>query len=102
MVLTSEDGSLSMKYDEKFLYFYARQEGFDPQEDTLYIPLDITPKTGSTYCQNYGLTFEQACDFIISIDGADNSRIMVQERYEVLKAVYWEAYYIADPYISPP
>ena len=27
---------------------------------------------------------------------------MVQERYEVLKAVYWEAYYIADPYISPP
>lgn len=102
VVLTSEDGSLSMKYDEKFLYFYARQEGFDPQEDTLYIPLDITPKTGSTYCQNYGLTFEQACDFIISIDGADNSRIMVQERYEVLKAVYWEAYYIADPYISPP
>lgn len=95
-------GSLSMKYDEKFLYFYAQWEGFDPERDTLYIPIDTTPKTGSTYCQNYDITFERPCDFLIRIHGENDSRVMVQERYEVLKAVYWESYYIVDPYVSPP
>lgn len=97
----SADGlELSMKYDEKFLYFYA--EGFDPETDTLCIPLDITPKTGSTFCKNYGLSFDRACDFVIAIDGRDNSRVVVQERYEVLKAIYWESYYVLDPYINHP
>ena len=55
--------------------------------DTLYIPIDTTPKTGSTYCENYDLTFERPCDFVICIDGRDNSRVVVQERYEVLRAM---------------
>ena len=91
---------LSMKYDERFLYFYVN--GFDPQADTLYIPLDTTPKTGSTYCENYDIRFAQPCDFVIAIDGKDNSRVVVQERYEVLKAAYWESYYVLDPYINNP
>ena len=96
----SQDGlELSMKYDEKFLYFYAA--GFDPTTDTLYIPLDITPKTGSTYCENYGLRFQRPCDFVLSIDGTDNSRVVVQERYEVLREIYWESYYVYDPFINP-
>lgn len=97
----SGDGlTLRMKYDEKFLYFYA--EGFDPEQDTLYIPLDTTPQSGSTYCENYALRFARPCDFVISIDGTDNSRVVVQERYEVLRAVYWESYDVLDPYIDPP
>ena len=89
-----------MKYDERLLYFYVN--GFDPQADTLYIPLDTTPKTGSTYCENYDIRFAQPCDFVIAIDGQDNSRVVVQERYEVLKAAYWESYYVLDPYINNP
>ena len=96
-LMWAEDGlELSVKYDEKFLYFYA--EGFDPASDTLYIPIDTTPKTGSTYCRNYDLRFERACDFIIVIDGTDNSRVMVQERYEVLRAMYGEEYYAKNSY----
>lgn len=93
-----ENGTLrlSMKYDEKFLYFFA--EGFDPDADVLFIPLDITPKTGSTYCQNYDLSFTRPCDFVISIDGEDNSRVVVQERYEVLRAMYGEQYYAENPF----
>ena len=41
-------------------------------------------------------------DFVICIDGADNSRVIVQERYEVLKSTYWESYYVDDPYLDPP
>ncbi len=91
---------LSMKYDEKFLYFYA--EGFDPRAGAVYLPLDITPKSGSTYCENYGIGFARPCDFLIVIDGEENSRVVVQERYEVLKSTFWESYYVQDPYIDPP
>ena len=102
IVLEYENGSLSMKYDEKFIYFYVRGDDYDPESDKLYIPIDITPKSGSTYCQNYDITFERPCDFVISIDGRNNSRIVVQERYEALKSTYWENYYLEDPYIYPP
>ena len=61
ILLETDQGRLSMKYDEKFLYFYV--QGIDLAEDTLYIPIDTTPKTGSTYCKNYGLTFERPLRF---------------------------------------
>lgn len=98
VVLETDQGTLSMKYDEKFIYFYA--QGFDPETETLYIPIDTTPKTGSTYCENYDLTFERPCDFVIAIDGTDNSRVVVQERYEVLRAMFAREYYAYDPYLS--
>ncbi len=100
VVLETGGGSLSMKYDEKFIYFYA--QGFDPQAETIYIPIDTTPKTGTTYCENYGLTFERPVDFVLRIDGEENSRVVVQERYEVLKSTYWSSYYVGDPYLNPP
>ena len=102
VLLETEQGSLSMKYDEKFLYFYVEGAGFDPASDTLYLPIDTNPKLGSTYCENYNLAFSCPCDFVIRIDGDDNSELVVQERYEVLKSTYWEVYYVGDPYLNPP
>ena len=102
VILETDQGSLSMKYDEKFLYFYVEGDGFDPASDSLYIPIDTNPKLGSTYCQNYDLTLSRPCDFVIRIDGRDNSELVVQERYEALKSTYWESYYIKDPYLNPP
>lgn len=101
-VLELDNGSLSMKYDEKFLYFYVTGEGFDPTEDVLYLPIDITPHTGSPFCENYDLTFERDCDFVISIDGADNSRVLVQERYDVLRAMFLREIADEDAFTDPP
>lgn len=101
VVIKNRDMSVSMKYDEKFLYFLIYKEGFDPESDTLYIPIDTTPKTGSTYCEKYKLSFERASDFIIVIDGRDNSRIMVQECYEVLRAMYLHETEDRDAFIEP-
>ena len=97
-VIVSNGCRLQIQYDEKFLYFYA--EGFDPENDVLYIPLDITPKTGSTYCENYDLSLERACDFIICIDGKSNSRVLVQERYEVMRAMFLGATQGIDPFVN--
>ena len=101
VVLETEDGSLSMKYDEKFLYFYAEGRDFRTGEDILYIPIDTTPKTGSTYCENYDLTFERPCDFVICIHNVEDSRLMVQERYEVLRSTFSQETEQFDAFIEP-
>lgn len=101
-VVKSGDMDLSMKYDEKFLYFLVHKKNFDPENDTLYLPIDTNPKIGSTYCENYDVSFERASDFLMVISGKENSRIVVQERYEALMSTYANEYYAIDPYIDPP
>lgn len=101
LVFTGDGLSLSMKYDEKFLYFLAEKEDFSPEHDILYLPIDITPKTGSTYCQKYDISFVRPCDFLLVINGKDNSRLLVQERYEVLRAMYFHETEDRDPYLEP-
>ena len=95
LVWSGDEGDLYMKYDEKFLYFYG-----DARSGPVYIPIDTTPKSGSTYCQNYDLHFDRGVDFVISIDGEDNSRVVVQERYEVLRAMFSEEYYKLNAYFA--
>ncbi|WP_028829185.1 hypothetical protein [Proteocatella sphenisci] len=79
---------LSMKYDEKFIYLLAEKEGFDPNLDKLYIPLDITPKSGSKYMDKYKIKTSHSTDFMIEIDTENKSRIWVQERYNTTNAIY--------------
>lgn len=83
----NDNKDISVKYDEKFVYFKVHKQGLKENEK-IYIPINTTPKTGSTYCQNYDLKFDEDVDFVICIDGKENSRIVVQERYENLRAVY--------------
>ena len=100
VVFSKEDLSLSLKYDERFIYLLARKKDFDFENDTLYLPFDITPKSGSSYCENNGLLFDRAADFLLTINGKDNSRLQVQERYEALRSTYSENVYKFDTYIE--
>lgn len=102
LAIRFEDMELSIKYDEKFIYFLVKREGFQEEEDILYIPIDITPKSGSTYCKEYDVSFERACDFLMVIHGKERSRILVQKRYEALLSTYGGSYYRRDPYVNPP
>ena len=100
-VVFERDGlSLSFKYDERFIYLLAEKKGFDFEHDVLYLPIDVTPKTGSTYCENNGLLFDRPVDFLITINGKANSCIQVQERYEALRSTYSEEVYKFDTYIG--
>lgn len=94
----NEGLELSMKYDEKFIYFMIHKEAFEQENDTIFIPIDTNPKVGSTYCENYDAVFERACDFVIVIHGKDDSRIIVQERYEPLMSTYHQEVYAINPY----
>ena len=102
LVLENDGLRLSMKYDEKFLYFLIEKENFDPEEDVIYIPIDTTQKSGSTYCREEDVSFTRAADFLMILDGKENSRVLVQERYEVLRAMYYQDTHKEDPYLNPP
>lgn len=101
-IIDSQDMSVSMMYDEKFLYFLIKKEQLDPEKDVLYIPIDTTQQTGSTYCENYNISFERACDFLIVIAGKSDSCVLVQKRYEALLSTYGVECYGYDPYLDPP
>ncbi len=87
IVIDDGYGTLSMQYDEKYLYFLAEVPDFDSETDVLYLPVDTTPESGSTYCENYDLNFSRECDFVIRVAKGD-SRVVVQERYETLWAMH--------------
>ena len=98
--IQSGSTELSVKYDEKFMYFLVKKDGLDFENEVLYIPLDITPKTGSNYCKNFDVKFDRDADFVIVLDGKDNSRIMVQERYDALRSTYSKDIYKFDTYFK--
>lgn len=88
LVSSENDASLYMKYDEKFIYFMIKREKQD--QGKLYIPLDVTPKSGSKVAENLGITMSEAADFVIEIDEKTNSRVWVQERYDTVSALFYE------------
>lgn len=98
-LVAQQDGlSVSMKYDEKFLYFRIHKDGLQFGAETIYLPIDTTRKTGSSYCENNGLLFDRAADFLLVLDGKTNSRLLVQERYEALRSTYSENVWEFDTY----
>ena len=101
-VIGESDGrALSMKYDEKFVYLMVRGADVGPGTP-LYLPVDTTQKTGSTSSADPAVTFDRAADFLIVLDGLDESRVLVQERYEVVRATSLMATTGEDPYVDPP
>lgn len=102
VVMRDGDLSLSCKYDEKYLYFYIHQEGYQAGEEVLYLPVDTTPKSGSHTMRGTEGAFERAADFVLILDGKENSRILVQKRYEALRAIYSHLVYLEDAYLNEP
>ena len=100
IVASTNNAKLSIKYDECFLYFMVEKKDFDFENESIYIPIDITPKSGSNYCGNNGLKFDRAVDFLITINGKSNSSVKVQERYESLRSNYSVNVYGFNTYVK--
>lgn len=100
----AENGGLKLycKYDEKFLYFRVHGDGMDLGSEKIYIPVDVTPKSGSYYAQEQKLRFSNAADFLIILDGEDESRVLVQERYNAFNVIFAEDFSEPNPYQFPP
>ena len=100
-LVSEQDGlSVSMKYDEKFIYFRIHKDGLQFEEEAIYLPIDTKQKTGSSYCENNGLLFDRAADFLLVLDGSSNSRLLVQERYDTLRSTYAQNVRGFDTYVK--
>lgn len=74
--------SLSMKADEKYVYFLAKGLDQRNNHDAIHIALNVTPNSGALMYEN--VSFSQPVDFIIQINSKGNSQILVQDYYDVL------------------
>ena len=102
-VTAYDDGSyIGMKYDERYLYILAHVPGFDLDNDTIVLPLDITEKTGSNYFKEYEMKFEYPADFVLVLNGREDSQLLVQDRYNALNANYSMNITGKDIYMDPP
>lgn len=72
-----------MKSDEEYLYLRINKKDLDINNDEIIIPIDVTQKSGSNNVEGYKLTFNKDADFIIKINGKDNSTIEVQNYYDI-------------------
>lgn len=101
-LLTNQGYELSMKYDEKYIYFRIHKEDLQWGSEKIYIPIDVTEKSGSNYADGENVRFQRAADFLIVLDGKENSRILVQERYEPFRFVFSENYLLGNPFLEVP
>lgn len=74
--------SLSVNSDEAYIYFKINLKDFNLDRDILYIPIDIKDNQGNTKFIEEGLSFLRPVDFVIKINGKENSRIMVDAYYD--------------------
>lgn len=100
LISENDIGQLYMKYDARHLYLMIRQDGMDLSRSPLYIPFDITPKSGSYFCESNELRFDRPVDFLLVLNGIDQTRLLVQQRYEALRSTYAKNVYGIDAYIT--
>lgn len=89
-LVASEDSVLHVKSDEKYVYFMVKTSDFDFVEDVLYIPVDTIQGQGNTADGSTGLEFERPADFLIRINGTENSKILVDSYYDSFYFMYAE------------
>lgn len=89
--------TLSMQYDEAYLYFKVEAKNGNVLDTPIYIPLDITPKSGSKAVESLSLNTSEETDYVIVLDGTENSRVWVQDRYDELMALYGN---VVKPYYT--
>ncbi|MBQ8390832.1 MAG: hypothetical protein IJX52_07645, partial [Oscillibacter sp.] len=100
-VLESGGISLYIRSDQEGLYLLLAGEGVGP-EKPIYLPLDVAEELGSTYCSAPALTFDRAADFLLCLEGEENSRLLVQERYDAMRMNFNYAQGGSDPFVDVP
>lgn len=99
-VLEHNGMSLSVRTDEEGIYLLV--QGKDLAEKKLYIPIDTTEKSGSAHVEGIPLSFQRKADFLLCIDGKENTKLLVQERYDALRENFLFETTGRDPFIHYP
>lgn len=101
VVLETGGTTLSARYDAEGLCLLIQGADVGP-DSPLYLPIDITGELGSSRSRSPSLAFERAADFLLCLDGTDNSRLLVQARYSAVRENFQALLNGADPFIDWP
>lgn len=92
----SNNLKLYTKCDEKYLYFMVDAQNFDFDKDTILLPIDSIQNQGNATFNDYNINFKRPADFVIGINGKDNSRIMIDSYYDSFYYVYAKQLYMIE------
>ncbi len=94
-VATADCGDLYMTSNERYVYFMVDirdGSGYAFDTDTLLLPIDTIAGQGNTRMNETGAVFDREVDFVLWINGRDNSRIVVDAYYDAYYFLYGEQY----------
>ncbi len=99
-ILLADNGStrLYVKQDARYLYLCIKKKGLELDADRFIIPVDITPKSGYNAYDGYEFDFD--ADFVIDINGKENSTVLTHsyyDRYAFLFGPYDNLFHVKKP-----
>ena len=94
--VTTDQGELFIRSDERYLYLMVKADGYDFNNDTLYIPVNTIAGQGNTTAKDYNLTFDDGTDFLIKIHGANDSHIFVDRYYDAFNFHFVQSRILSD------
>lgn len=94
--VTTAQGKLYIKSDERYLYIMLDAGNYDFEKDTLLIPINTIADQGSLKAAQYNAEFDTAADFLIYINGKDNSHIYVDQYYDAFNYYFLESKKLSD------
>lgn len=98
VVLQQKNGTLSVKMDAEGIYLLIEAE--NAQNKDWILPIDTTQESGSLRCAGINGSFQREADFVLLIDGKDNSRILVSEYYDPVRMNFLQQVTGRDPFVS--
>ncbi|MDL2236521.1 hypothetical protein LJC56_01650 [Christensenellaceae bacterium OttesenSCG-928-K19] len=102
IIVKQDDLSVSAKSDDKYLYLMVEKSGWSLNDDIMYVGIDITPKSGAASWEEEGISFPMGVDFILRLSGYNESRMLVQERYDIFHYLYTYYSNDVDKQVNPP
>lgn len=94
--VTTGQGKLYIKSDERYLYIMLDAGNYDFEKDTLLIPINAIADQGNLKAAQYNAEFDTAADFLIYINGKNNSHIYVDRYYDAFNYYFLESKKLSD------
>ena len=94
-ILTNALFTLSVKSDEAYLYFLVQPNDASFLKKPIMIAADTIPNQGNLSYQ--GAAYDRAADFLIVLNGPDNSTMLVDPYYDVFQYQYSVQTSLVDP-----
>lgn len=94
--VTTDQGKLYIKSDERYLYLMLDAEDYDFSGDTLLIPINTADNQGNSKSNDYNAEFDNGADFLIYVHGKDDSHIYVDRYYDAFNYYFVESKMLTD------